>query len=87
MAMAACGSFPIVSEIPTNSEWIVNGFNGATLRELDASALAREIVRTLDDAELRQRVGRTNLSLVRAKGDFQAEMERVASVYEFLSSN
>ena len=48
----ACPTFLIVTEIPSNQEWIVNDQNGFLVSINDEVALARKIVEAIQDPEL-----------------------------------
>jgi glycosyltransferase involved in cell wall biosynthesis len=45
----ACGSYPVVSDIDANTEWVREGENGRLFALGDAGALAGAILRALDD--------------------------------------
>ena len=77
-AMGA-GCFPILSDLPSQRELVDDGVNGLRVPVGDASALARAIVRALDDGDLRQRAAEENRRFVRERmvqEDHMAEMER-----------
>jgi glycosyltransferase involved in cell wall biosynthesis len=52
-AMAA-GCFPVVSDLPSNEGWIIEGKNGLTVPPKDAGRLADALYAALTDHELRR---------------------------------
>lgn len=78
----ACGTFPIMSNIFTNTEWIVNEFNGLIMDKINPENLARLIIRALSDSKLLNKAIKRNLDFVKQKGDFKIEMMKVESAYK-----
>jgi len=78
------GCFPIVTDIPANREWITDGANGSLFPVGDAKALAdRVLERMADDAALNL-ASKTNIKLIRERGDLDANLSRVRAIYERL---
>ena len=61
-AMGA-GAFPIVSDLPTQHEWVEDGVNGFRVPAHRPDVLAERIGRALGDAELRRRAATHNLRI------------------------
>ena len=80
-AMAA-GAFPMVTDIPSNVEWIVDGRNGFLVPTHDEAFLAKRIIRAIRDAELRERSRRENLSAIEKRATWPVTIERVKEIYE-----
>ncbi len=78
----ASGSFPIVSDISTNIEWVLNGFNGYLLKEINPEFLAPLILEALDDDQFRKKAIERNLEIAKAKGNFRDNMEQVEQAYQ-----
>jgi len=81
-AMAA-GAYPIVSDIPSNHEWIDS--SGGELVPVGAvTALASAILQGLTDPDRRERAAGRNLELVRSRGLWEQNMKRVEDAYREL---
>lgn len=83
-AMAA-GAFPIVSDLPTQREWIEDGVNGFVVPLHQPDILAGRIRQALDDAALRGRAAGVNLRIVEERGLNDTQMERLAAIYDELA--
>jgi glycosyltransferase involved in cell wall biosynthesis len=77
----ACGSLPVVSDLPSLREWIEDSQNGYLVRADDVHALAERIVRLLSDGAIAEPMVRRNLELVRAKASQAAHMRHMEEVY------
>ncbi len=69
-AMAA-GCFPVVSDLPTQHEWIQDGVNGFLVPPGNAHALARRLGDALDNAALRREAAARNRRIVEERGVWQ----------------
>lgn len=76
----ASGAYPVVSDLPSNREWI-DSSRGGLVPAGRVSELAAEIVRGLDDVRRRQLAAERNLEVVRTRGLWEGNMERVESAY------
>jgi glycosyltransferase involved in cell wall biosynthesis len=81
-AMAA-GAFPVVSDLPSNSEWI-DETGGDVVPVGGVPQLAAAIVRGLSQPDLRERAATRNLEVVRRRGLWEANMARVEDAYRRL---
>jgi glycosyltransferase involved in cell wall biosynthesis len=79
-AMAA-GAFPIVSDLPSQREWIRHGENGLLVPVRDASALATAIERALDDGMLRRTAAELNRRIVEERGLNETQMAKMEEWY------
>lgn len=70
----ACGCFPIVGDLESLREWVVDGENGFLVNPGDADALAQATSRALMSAELREKASKVNQDLV----DERADRDQVA---------
>ena len=70
-AMAA-GCFPVVSDLPTQEEWIEDGVNGFRVPVGDVAALARRLGDALENAALRRDAASRNRRLVEERGLWEA---------------
>jgi L-malate glycosyltransferase len=80
----ACGSAPIVSDLPSLREWIVEGQNGCLVAPRDVQGLADTIVRVLRSQDLRQRFAGANRPIIEERADHRVEMKRAEGLYQSL---
>ena len=77
----ATGAFPIVTDIPSNLEWIVDGRNGFLVQIDEEGLLAKRIIDTIRSAELLEKSRYENLSIIKEKATWPATIERVKEIY------
>ena len=81
------GAFPIVTDIPANREWIVNGKNGFLVPTDEEGFLARRIIDAIRNHALLEKSRENNLLIVEEKALWPVNIGRIKKVYtEFLSS-
>ena len=73
----ACRSFPILSDIPANREWVEDGVNGYLVPADSVSVLASRLQLAWKQTEFRQKAVEHNYNLVREKGDYHKNMKRI----------
>ena len=78
----ACGSFPIVGDIPPLREWIEPGVNGFTVDPNNESALSAAIVAALGDAQLRSRAAALNRLIVSRRASRDAVLPALQRFYD-----
>ena len=71
----ACGSLPIVTDIPANREWIEDGKNGFLVPVDSPAILADTICESLRDPDRLMSIRRRNLSIIREKGLWEPNMK------------
>ncbi len=77
---AACGLAPVASDIPAHRDFVEHGDNGLLFPAGDADALARQVLRVLDDPELRKRLAERAARQARALR-WRAIAERNLQIY------
>lgn len=79
------GCLPLLSNLPANLEWVLDGVNGAIVEDVGrlGAALKTQLLRAADDAQLAEAVT-LNRRLVQEKGLQQANMARFAQIYREL---
>ncbi|KLU59334.1 GDP-mannose-dependent alpha-(1-2)-phosphatidylinositol mannosyltransferase [Peptococcaceae bacterium CEB3] len=77
----ACGSFPVLSDLPANREWVSDGFNGLIVPAKDAAALAGAMIRSLRDAGLRGRALERNRKKILERAIWEDNMAEVRTLY------
>ncbi len=83
-AMAA-GCFPIVSDLPTQREWIEDGINGFRVPLHRPDLLAERIAQALSDDGLRRNAAVRNRAIVEARGLNENEMAKMEALYRRLA--
>lgn len=77
----ACGLFPVVTDIPANTEWIRPELsNGLVVPCGDAPALAKALETAIRNAELRQHGARRNRQDVVEQADIRANMAKLVAL-------
>jgi glycosyltransferase involved in cell wall biosynthesis len=64
----ACGTFPVVSDLPSQDGWVVDGVSGLRVPVRSPAALAAALVRALSDAGLRRNAALINRARVETEG-------------------
>ncbi|MEQ6290974.1 glycosyltransferase family 4 protein [Vogesella sp. GCM10023246] len=79
------GCLPLLSNLPANLEWVLDGVNGAIVEDVGrlGDALKAQLLRAADDRQLAAAVA-LNRRLVSDKGLQQANMARFAAIYHEL---
>lgn len=80
----ACGLFPIVSDIPANREWIVDGDNGMLFRPGDHLALARCLERAVGERAWMSSALETNRRLVEERANVDTNMRALSDLLSSL---
>jgi len=81
----AVGLFPIVTDIPANREWIVDGENGRLVPPGEATRLAVAIIDAWRDTELRERARARNAHIIATRARWQSSMQPVHELFDRLS--
>ena len=81
------GAFPIVTDIPANREWIVDGRNGFLVPVDQAGILAGRILNAISNRELLEKSRTENLLLVDEKAFWPTNIKRVEEIYSSLLSD
>ena len=74
------GAFPVVTDIPANREWIINGENGFLISVDEPISLASKIIHAIRDPRLLEKGRIENLSIV-GKALWPANIEKIKKVY------
>lgn len=81
----ACGLPAVVSDLPSNREWVQPGVNGWLFPKNDAAATAEAILAACRDAVQRKRMGAANEALARERADWEKNSLLLIQTYERLS--
>ncbi len=77
----ASGCFPVVGDLESLREWIVQGQNGFLVDPANPAALAHAIVAALRQPELRQQAEGINQRLIAERAEYQHCMQAAESFY------
>jgi len=81
----ATGTFPIVTDIPANREWIVTGQNGFLVPIDEERCLAEKIVEAIRSKDLREMSRDRNLRLIKEKATWSAVVAEIKEIYKIAS--
>ncbi|MDI6857847.1 MAG: glycosyltransferase [Dehalococcoidia bacterium] len=81
LSAMAVGCFPVLSDLPTQHEWIEDGANGLLVPVGNVDALAEGIVRALEDEELRRQAVALNRRRIEERGLWENESLRMEELY------
>jgi glycosyltransferase involved in cell wall biosynthesis len=77
----------VVTDIPSNREWISEGDNGFLVTTDNENLLAKRIVEAIRSRALLEKSSLKNLSLIKEKALWPVTLEKVMEIYkEVLSS-
>lgn len=78
----ACGVFPVVTDIPANRVWIIDGVNGLLAPVGNPEALARKIVEAVRRKDLRDDAVAKNLEIIRSKALWEDNIKKLEVRYQ-----
>jgi|WetSurMetagenome_2_1015567.scaffolds.fasta_scaffold14283_4 L-malate glycosyltransferase len=82
----ACGTVPVVTDLPANREWIRDGENGRIVKSDDAPALARAVVEAIENASFRATAREINRLVIGERGLWKKNMKIVEDAFLGLKS-
>jgi glycosyltransferase involved in cell wall biosynthesis len=77
----ASGTFPIVSDLASNRDWVTDGENGLVVPARDVKGLADALERAARDDGLRRRACQVNRALVARRATWEHAVETVLAEY------
>ncbi|HEX6790775.1 MAG TPA: glycosyltransferase [Candidatus Krumholzibacteria bacterium] len=80
----AVGLFPVVTDIPANREWIVDGENGRLVPPGEATRLAVALIDAWRDTDLRERARARNAEIIATRGRWEESMRSVHELFDRL---
>ena len=80
----ACGAFPVVTDIPANREWVDHGENGLLTQPGSSEDLAEKLMQAWNDEPLRRHAAAVNWDIVRERGDYHTNMQKIVKAFENL---
>ncbi len=85
LSAMATGCFPVVSDLPTQKEWIEDGVNGFRVPAGDVAALAQRLGDALDNAPLRRNAASHNHRLIEERGLWESYVPQMETWYQRLA--
>ena len=86
MEALACGVPSLVSDIPGNKEWIVEGENGWLFRDGDADDLASKILHAIKSRRSLKQIGESARKTAEARADWKKNFGKLLEAYDRVSS-
>jgi glycosyltransferase involved in cell wall biosynthesis len=80
----ASGAFPIVTDIPSNREWISDGENGFLVSLDEEGFLAEKIVETIRNRDLTERSRDKNFCLIKEKAFWPVTIAKTKEIYKMV---
>lgn len=78
----ALGTFPVIGDLPSIREWIVDGRNGILINSLSSDSIAQGILKSLNDVELRKTAAIENYNIVVSRATRKSLEASVKSMYD-----
>jgi L-malate glycosyltransferase len=82
----ACALPVVVTEIPANKEWVINGRNGLFVSPKSPADVSRQVLTLLRASSLRHEMGKNNLAVARSKADWNKNVDKLEEMYRLLVS-
>jgi glycosyltransferase involved in cell wall biosynthesis len=76
----------VVTDIPANREWIINGENGFLISTSDESILTRKILEAIRNRRLLKEASRKNLKIIEQRADWKTNIGKITDIYEKFST-
>ena len=81
----ACGLPALVTDLPSNREWVTEGLNGWTFPSGNSKALADRLVHAVSDADRLAAAGREALKVARERADWNVNSMKIVYMYHKLA--
>ena len=78
----ATGVFPVVTDIPSNREWISDGDNGFLVPKENENLLARKIVEAIRDSKLLGEACKKNRRIIEQKAYWRKNIKKITELYQ-----
>jgi glycosyltransferase involved in cell wall biosynthesis len=83
----ACGTFPIVTDILSNREWITDSENGFLIPTENEHFLARRIVEAVHNKGLLAKAAEKNRKVIEQKAHWKENIRKITDIYEGFSKH
>ncbi len=78
----ACGTFPVVTPLEGVQEWIVDEENGLFFEVDDSSGMAKQMIRSLQDHALREKVLAANQAIIDERASQAGSLKLLEQLYQ-----
>ena len=78
----ASGAFPVVADIPSNREWIVDGENGFLVPQENENMLAKRIVEVIRNRRLLGEACKKNRRIVEQRAYWRVNIKKIIELYQ-----
>ena len=82
----ACGLPVVVTNVPTNFEWVGDGINGFIVPINDISTLASKLISIAKDVRMRKQMGNSSLKIAEEYADWNKNVKKLEAIYDQLLS-
>ena len=82
MEAMACGLPCLISDIPANKEWVVEGENGWLFADGDVDALAAKILHVAEKHDTLEKIGKNARAVAEERADWQKNFQKLLEAYE-----
>lgn len=76
------GAFPVVTDIPSNREWISDGDNGFLVPKEDENLLAKKIVEAIRNHRLLGEASTKNQEIVEQRAYWRENLKKITELYQ-----
>jgi glycosyltransferase involved in cell wall biosynthesis len=83
----ACRLPVVVTDLPSNREWVTPGVNGWLVPAGDASTLSTAILEALADGDKARNMAKANLSIARNRADWNKNFNVLLEAYQRLAGD
>lgn len=80
-----CSLPVVVTDVPSNFEWVQDRINGFIVPKKDPESLAEKIIFLLQNEEKAKEMGRRNLEIARERADWNKNFKKLEDIYDRLS--
>jgi len=77
----ACGTFPVVTDIPSNREWITDGKNGFLVPNGNETLLAEKIIDAIRNHKLLEEAGEKNQRIAERRACWKGNVRKIRELY------
>jgi len=82
----SCQLPSIVTDVPANREWVIDGQNGFVVPQNDVLALANRVVQLLRSKQLRNEFGARGRELIRERAEERQQLAKLEELYSEMAS-
>ena len=80
----ACALPVVVTEIPSNKEWVIDGYNGFLVPPKKPGEVSKRVLTLLKNSNTREDMGQKNLAIAKDKADWNKNVDKLEGIYKAL---